>query len=135
MVKLVGCVAFFVDTLALQTHKKIECQSTLHDCFLGCHLVTGKPEVIPGDLIAQLLPGCRPSGSYWVQPRIPRAIHFAHSAGTQRRDDLIRPKFAPRYECHLFSFAAQFRTTDIGTPSACFVCVKIRNRCPSGPTS
>jgi hypothetical protein len=85
--------------------------------------------------VTRLGKGRRPSESYWVQARVPRAIHLAHPARPRRRDNLIRPEFAPRYECHLFSFAAQFRTTDIGTPSACFVCVKIRNRCPSGPTS
>jgi hypothetical protein len=40
-----------------------------------------------------------------------------------------------RCEHQWFSFAGQFRTTDIGTLSACFICVRIRNRCPSGRTS
>ena len=60
---------------------------------------------------------------------------FIHAVCTQRHNYYIRPKFASRSECHLFSFAVQFRTTDIGVPSACFVCVKIKNRCPSGRTS
>jgi hypothetical protein len=42
---------------------------------ISCHLpyyarVTANSEVIPGDLIAQLLPGCRPSRSYRVVARI-----------------------------------------------------------------
>ena len=35
------------------------------------------------------------------------------------------------YERRLFSFAGQFRTTDMGTLSACFTCELIKNRCPS----
>ena len=36
---------------------------------------------------------------------------------------------------HLFNFAVQLSTTDIGALSACFTCVLIRNRCPSRLTS
>ncbi len=70
-----------------------------------------------------------------IQPRVPRAIHLAHPARAQRRHDLVRPKFAPGCERHLFSFAAQLSTTDMGCVSACLTCVLIRNRCPSRLTS
>lgn len=43
-----------------------------------------------------------------------------------------RPDGAQR---HLFSFAVQFRTTDMGEASACLIGVIIRNLCPSRLTS
>jgi hypothetical protein len=49
--------------------------------------------------------------------------------------NLIRAEFCSRRECHLFSFAVQFNTMDIGALSACLTCVLIRNRCPSRLTS
>src|SRR5690242_21062653 len=66
---------------------------------------------------------------------VARAIHFSHPARAQRRDNLIRPKFAADCECHLFSFAGQFKTTDMGVISASFTGVMIRNRWPSRLTS
>jgi hypothetical protein len=38
-------------------------------------------------------------------------------------------------ETHLFSFAAQFKTMDMGAVSACFSCVRIKKRWPSRVTS
>jgi len=45
------------------------------------------------------------------------------------------PSRVPVARGHLFSFAGQFRTTDMGALSACFICVRIKNLCPSGRTS
>ena len=34
-------------------------------------------------------------GDRTLQPRVPRPIHFAHSARAQRRDDFVGPSFVP----------------------------------------
>jgi len=70
-----------------------------------------------------------------LQPCIPRTIHLAHAPRTEGRLNLIGAEFCAGCECHLFSFAVQFRTIDIGALSACLTCVLIRNRCPSRLTS
>jgi hypothetical protein len=39
-------------------------------------------------------------GDLAVEPRIARAPHFAHTAGADRRDDLVRTQPAPTLQCH-----------------------------------
>ena len=46
-----------------------------------------------------------------------------------------RPRHQEDGLSHFVSFAGQFNTTDMGTVSAGFICVRIRNRWPSPLTS
>ena len=66
--------------------------------------------------------------------RVPRAVHFAHAAGTERGLDLVRAEASAADKTHFFSPACQLRTTVIGAvvapspPAGTFT----RKRSPSG---
>src|SRR5260370_27876929 len=68
------------------------------------------------------------------QARVPRAVHLAHPARPQRREDFVRPEFATCGKHHLFSFGVQLRITVMGVTSVS-AGEFTRTRCPSGDTS
>ena len=70
-----------------------------------------------------------------IEARIAGAVHLAHSSRTDRGENFVRTEFCAGGKHHLFNFAAQFRTTVMGSTSVCFTSVLIRNRCPSRVTS
>ena len=70
-----------------------------------------------------------------IEARIAGLVHFAHSARADRGDNFVRAEFCASGEHYLFSFAAQFKTTVIGSTSASLTSVLIRNRWPSLLTS
>ena len=70
-----------------------------------------------------------------IEARIAGAVHLAHPARANRAGNFVRAEFCAGGEHHLFSFAAQFRTMDMGSTSVCFTSVLIRNRWPSRLTS
>ena len=75
------------------------------------------------------------NGDNSIEAGIAGFVNFAHSARANRTGDFVRPEFGPGCESHLFSFAAQFRMTDMDCVSACLTCVRIRNRWLSRLTS
>ena len=70
------------------------------------------------------------------QLRITRAIHFAHPARPQRREDFVRPEFGSRHRAHFFfNNSVQLVTRVIGSTLVCAGEVINTNFFPSGATS
>ena len=67
--------------------------------------------------------------------RVARAIHLAHAARANLRDDFVGAETRARGDAHFFSPAVQLRTTVIGADAACSGTVLIRNRWPSADTA
>ena len=85
---------------------------------------------IAGDLANQDL-----DGDVAAEPRVTRAIHLAHAAGTQRGEHFVRAEACSRCEGHFRNRAGQLRTTVSGEANPSPVDVLTRKRWPSSLTT
>src|SRR5262249_17792160 len=70
-----------------------------------------------------------------LQSSISGAIDFAHAAGADRRNNLVRAYSVARIHRHCGSSAGQFSTTCIAVGVGTFFRRSIKKRFPSGETS
>jgi hypothetical protein len=66
-----------------------------------------------------------------MEPRIFRQIDLAHTAGSQRLNDLIGPKSCACWQRHFHTSAVQFSTTLIDGAGAFSVATVVRKRWPA----
>src|SRR5258708_4593947 len=83
-------------------------------------------------------------GNDAIEPRVPRAIHLAHPARTNRGENFVGAEPSSCFQTHYFSpvgtfcfnSSNQFSTTLICVgDESCSMGLSIRNRWPSGDTS
>ena len=70
-----------------------------------------------------------------LQPRIFRAIHLAHAARAEKRDDLISAESSAGGEAHFCTASSQLTTTVSGSVRDCCSNTLTRNRFPSFVTA
>jgi len=73
--------------------------------------------------------GQRLDGDVAAEPRVARAIHFAHAARAERRDNLVGAEAAAGGDPHgLLSAVGQFMSMTIAGAAACSTLIVARNR-------